>query len=72
MFTRLSYTGLTTWKTVRTTPTPSEFNFATDVEHGQRRAVNMNVDGDDHLYCTCYTRSPSWIEVLATYLETGR
>ena len=72
MFTRLSDTGLTTWKTVRTTPTPSESNFAIDVEDGQRRAVDMNVDGNDHLSCTCYTRAPSWIEVLATYLSIYR
>ena len=68
MFTRLSDTALTTWKTVRTTPKPSESNLAIDVEDGQRRAVDMNVDGDDHLCCTCYTHTPSWIEVIATYL----
>ena len=31
-------------------------------------AVDKNVDGDDHLCCTCYTRTPSWIEVFAAYL----
>ena len=48
-----------------TTPTPSKANFASDVEDGQRRAVDMNVAGDDHLCCICYTRTPGWIKVLA-------
>ena len=73
-FSMLSDTGLTARKIEKTTLTPSSPNLPSMSRPDRAGryvdvlAVDVNVDGDYHICCICYTRTRRSIDVIATYL----